>query len=254
MLDITYLSCARGQWEPGEIPVVHPYYWRSFAALRGREEAAQYWATDNTQFLLEPIRRASAACREQLTSFLDVRTTEEYGAPAPEYLLLDRAGLNHLSPLAIRGMESLALPQALEIAQVQLQQNGSRKVLLCCSALPTPYDGTHSRERRAAAFIAELSPPCGSPQLRIADYRTGVTRSQMEEKLLRFEGEMIYSEVSGLPQAAQTAQVIRGRDGMLAPLFLLEQMRSAGHRMEMLVLLESRGYYGYVHYQMGRML
>lgn len=254
MLDIQYLSCTQGEWEPGGIPVVHPYYWTTFSVLHGAESPAQYWAADNTQFLLDPIGRASAACREQLTDFLDVRTTEEYGAPAPEYLLLDRAGLNHLSPLAIRGMESLALPQALEIAQVQLQQNGSRKVLLCCSALPTPYDGTQSRERRAAAFVVDLYAPSRSSQIRIVEHRCGVTPAQLEEKLRRFEGEIIYSEVSGLPKAVQSAQVICGRDGMLAPLFLLEQLRSAGHRMEMLVLLESGGHYGYVHYQMGRIL
>lgn len=251
MLDITYLSCARGQWEPGEIPVVHPYYWRSFAVLRGREEAAQYWATDNIQFLLEPIRRASAACREQLTGFLDVRTTEEYGGPAPEYLLLDQAGLNCLSPLAIRGMGSLALLQALEIAQNQLQQNRSGKILVCCSTLPTPYDGTHARDRRAAAFVAELDAPSESSRIRIVEHRSGATRVQLEEKLRRFDGELIYSELSQLPQAPQTVQVICGRDGMLAPLFLLEQLRSTDHRIEMLVLLESDGHYAYAHYQVG---
>lgn len=251
MLDITYLCCAWGQWEPGEIPVVHPYYWRSFAALRGGEETMRYWAADNTQFLLDPIRRASTACREQLTGFLDVRTTEEYGSPAPEYVLLDQAGLNRLSPLAIRGMGSLALLQALEIAQVQLQQDCSEKILVCCSALPTPYDGTHACDRRAAAFVAELDATSESSRIRIVEHRSGATRVQLEEKLRRFEGELIYSELSQLPQAPQTVQVICGRDGMLAPLFLLEQLRNTDHCIEMLVLMEAEGHYAYVHYQVG---
>lgn len=254
MLDIQYLSCAQNEWEPGEIPVVHPYYWTTFTMLRGEAGPAQYWAADNTRFLLEPICRAGEACRKQLTGFLDVRTTEEYGAPAPEYQLLDRAGLNRLSPLAIRGMESLALLQALEIAQIQLQQDSSGKILVCCSTLSTPYDGTHSRDRRAAAFIVEQGDPAESSQLRITDYCAGVTRVQLGEKLLRFEGNVIYSELSDNPPIAQPVQLICGRDGMLAPLFLLEQMCRDGGRSEMLVLLESGGHYGYLHYQVGKML
>lgn len=251
MLKVQYLSCSQGEWEPGEIPVVHPYYWRSFSVLRGEEGPAQCWNSDNIQFLLEPIRRASVECRQQISCFLNVHTTEEYGAPAPEYLLLDGAGLNHVSPLAIRGMESLALPEALAIAQAQLQKESAGAVLVCCSELPTPYDDWQFRKRSAAAFVVEMSVRCDSPGIRITEYCSAASRQQLLEKLHRFEGTLIYSELLEPASDLENVQVIYGRNGMLEPLLLLDQMRRDGCQSEMLVLLETRGHYGYLHYQLG---
>ena len=89
---------------PEDGTFVHPFYRDTFAALYGinaekcsEEEGACPDA--NLKMLLPLIKNAAKGYEDRIGFFYDVRTTEEFGYPAPEYLLLMAQGSPMFLPL-----------------------------------------------------------------------------------------------------------------------------------------------------------
>lgn len=134
-------------------PDVHPFYRRSFEILYDLKEI-QTAEQRETDWMIEPLERTleDAALEIPPNYFFDVRTTEEFSCPAPEYYLLKQLNLAHTSPLSVKGMGGLAIVQALFIAEQYVQTDKS--VLFCAAQHYHCYDNAANSEQAAVSFIA----------------------------------------------------------------------------------------------------
>ena len=122
---------------------VHPFYRDTFVALYGIDaekgsEEEECRPDANLKMLLPLIKNTVKGYEDRIGFFYDVRTTEEFGYPAPEYLLLHGAGLTHISPLGVKGMKALVFPFALLLAEQEMKEGDY--ALVCCAQLDTPFD------------------------------------------------------------------------------------------------------------------
>lgn len=122
---------------------VHPFYRDTFVALYGIDaekgsEEEECCPDANLKMLLPLIKNTVKGYEDRIGFFYDVRTTEEFGYPAPEYLLLHGAGLTHISPLGVKGMKALVFPFALLLAEQEMKEGDY--ALVCCAQLDTPFD------------------------------------------------------------------------------------------------------------------
>ncbi len=133
-------------------PDVHPFYRNSFGFLYGLKEIRTVEQRE-TDWMIDALKTtmADAKLEHPPKYFFDVRTTEEFSCPAPEYYLLKQLHLERISPLSIKGMGGLALIQAFLIAEqyVQIQESA----LFCTAQRYHYYDNTTYPEQVAVSFI-----------------------------------------------------------------------------------------------------
>ncbi len=126
---ISYIHKAES--ETGDSPGVHPFYKHSFAALYDIPESMVETNAVSKLWTLSALKGTLSASNKEtkVGYFFDVRTTEDFSCPAPEYKLLDFLKLKHTVPLGIKGMGSLALVQAFRIAEQYI--SNQEAVLFC---------------------------------------------------------------------------------------------------------------------------
>lgn len=233
-----------------DTPVIHPFYQASFAKLYGLGEPASSCPdhnppTENNDFLLPLLRAASWGYERNITRFYDVRTTEEYGHPAPEYALLAGAGLNHVSPLGVKGMGPLALPFALLLAEAALQ--AGETALFCCAELYTPLDGgsKSTQDRRACAFL--LRSGGQDAQTYITGYACGVPKETVCAAAAQgtFDVVCFCGHPMGLPFAHDCWE----ETDFIEPFLHLQRLQRAKEEHSMLIVCRQDEAYGYIQIQ-----
>lgn len=144
---INYLADSKRVRKDGKF--VHPFYRDTFSSLYGIkvEELPveeDVYPDANLKMLLPLIKNTVKGYEDRVRFFYDVRTTEEFGYPAPEYLLLHGTGLKHVAPLGVKGMKALAFPFALLLAEHDMKDGDY--ALVCCAQLNTPFDESEKYE------------------------------------------------------------------------------------------------------------
>ena len=144
---IKYLADSKRVQEDGRF--VHPFYRDTFSTLYGIDVEVlpveeDVYPDANLKMLLPLIKSTVNGYEDRVRFFYDVRTTEEFGYPAPEYLLLHGAGLKHVAPLGVKGMKALAFPFALLLAEHAMKDGDY--ALVCCAQLNTPFDESEKYE------------------------------------------------------------------------------------------------------------
>lgn len=144
---INYMADSKKVQADGKF--IYPFYRDTFSTLYGiavEELPVEdgVYPDQNLRILLPLIKSAMKGYEDKIRFFYDVRTTEEFGYPAPEYLLLHGAGLRHVAPLGIKGMKALAFPFALLLAEHAMKDKDY--ALLCCAQLNTPFDESDKYE------------------------------------------------------------------------------------------------------------
>lgn len=72
--------------------------------------------------------------------YIDVRASEDYSAPAPDYFLLSKVGLKHTKPLNIRGISNTGLIHSLKIMKLQLENSWEEYAIASVSQRFEPHD------------------------------------------------------------------------------------------------------------------
>lgn len=232
--------------------VVHPFYKKTFAVQYGISEedipiCKEGYPVGNREFLLNVLKIVSKNCGEQIRMFLDIRRTEEYSETAPEYTLLQGIGLEKINPLGIKGMGSMALLQGLQIADAYLRE--TETVLVCCTEAYTPYDMEICQEpfRKTCGFGIRLV--LGTRTERNTakiEYEVKVSKNELKRIVSKFNGTVFYTESIEFMEESNADRVIYGTHGLTEPFFLLEDAMKNEESMDMLVMLEHKGHYGYM--------
>lgn len=144
---INYLSYSKELQNNGKF--IHPFYINTFSTLYGIDVGELpvedgVYPNANLNMLLPLIKSTAKGYEDRIRLFYDVRTTEEFGYPAPEYLLLHGTGLEHTTPLGIKGMKALAFPFALLLAEHEIKDGDY--ALICCAQLNIPFDESKKYE------------------------------------------------------------------------------------------------------------
>lgn len=208
---------------------VHPFYRTGYAKLTGVEEALvptqeDLYPGDNEAMLLPLLKKTKEAFDLPITNFLDIRTTEEYAHPAPEYRLLSGLGLRRISPLGIKGMSGRAFLMGLMILSGSFQPEEA--TLVCCAELP-------ETGRQACSFIVRKT-EVSSDGVLIRVFRDNVSKTEVEAYRRRFSFN----------------EVCYGRErSLVEPFVSLRKLELQQHRFHMLAVWEAEGRYGYVHFQ-----
>lgn len=133
-------------------PDVHPFYKDSFSFLYDLEEIRTAEKRE-TDWMMEALKNTMADAKPEHPPkyFFDVRTTEEFSCPAPEYYLLKQLHIERISPLSVKGMGGLSLIQAFLIAEqyVQIQE----PALFCVAQRYHCYDNTTNHDQTAVSFL-----------------------------------------------------------------------------------------------------
>lgn len=249
MLVISCLQTCLTEWTQGDIPVVHPYYKNSFQALSPSEDPSCTWNMEDVDFLVPMLKRTIGEWPREIASFYDVRLTENYSHPAPEYRLMDRLGIVNISPVAIRGMSGLAYLEALAMAEDDLHASPNQGVLLCFSDICTPYSHEY-RPHRGASFVLSTSEE-KSDGITILDFVLDVSDDRWRRKLSECKDSYILGDISLWPNEHQMGSN-RIKDTELPDTFFaLERIRTKLRPAEVLVVLGSEEHKGYIQYRVG---
>lgn len=234
---------------PDRAAVVHPFYKASFLRLSGlAEEAVVPLAAAtpraNEEFLIPLLRFASRGYTEEIRHFYDVRTTEEYGQTAPEYVLLAGAGLRQVSPLSVKGRGALFF--ALKLAEEQLRHGEA--ALFCCAELYTPLDGRYGKQREACAFLLRK---CGSEDALeggtvLLEYNCNVSKEEALTAARRSGAALVCSDDRAFCPRAGGRYV--ETEGLVQP---FAELLRARENTDMLILSHDDGRYGYLHIRKG---
>ncbi|MBQ7219444.1 MAG: hypothetical protein IJS28_00530 [Synergistaceae bacterium] len=155
MFGIRNLTLSRMEHD-GFGQAVHGFYRDSFAALYKIDSSSVSgecgYLTRHADFIVPLLKAASRGFGDKINFFYDIRNSEEYEQPSPDYALLSRVGLNHVSPLCIRDKEGASLITALQIARFDAVGD-DEPVLFCCSEMFTRYDKDFDGSLKACAFL-----------------------------------------------------------------------------------------------------
>ena len=167
--------------------LVHPFYKEGFCRLNNisedeySQEHSDQYPDYNRRFLVPILRKAADGYTNDIVRFYDIRTTEEYCHPAPEYLLMHDIGIKWVDPLGVKGMGLLAFPFGLQLAD---SMAAGERALICCADLPVPLNQMQNRtkERTACAFIVEKCDDNDrTPGVYITEFQDGLSQSQIED-------------------------------------------------------------------------
>ena len=113
-----------GEYQPN----LHPFYTPSFTALYklpNIQSNSNATRDKNSEWIINSLKRTLNNIDDEPTFFFDVRTTEDFSSPAPEYLILKNLNLKRTTPLNIKGMGQLAIVQAFQISDLYLTDGGT---------------------------------------------------------------------------------------------------------------------------------
>ena len=166
---------------------VHPFYQTTFCRLYGKEESEVkveegVYPRDNYEFLIPVLQELVAGREKEISHFYDVRTTEEFSQPAPEYALLKGAGLQRTAPLGVKGMGAFALPFALVLAENSVEEN--KFAVILCAEIYTPADGEKYRNSRRGCcgfLLRKGSADQVQGKNCVLAYRFHMTREEIEQ-------------------------------------------------------------------------
>ena len=186
---------------------VHPFYKTSFCRLYKKEESEVkaeegMHPNENFEFLTPIIRELAVEQESNITHFYDVRTTEEFSQPAPEYALLKRALLAKVSPLSVKGMGALALPFALVLAENNVEEN--KLALVLCVEIFVPEDGDvyrNSMKSCCGFLLRKVSLEQAKGKAHILTYRFQATLEEVhlyKEELYEKDNQAIIYEGDSL--------------------------------------------------------
>lgn len=83
---------------------VHPFYKDSVKQIFGVELHNEHSApTRNRRVITEMLRKVMCESEHTYSYFLDIRLLEELGSPAPQYEILNDAGLINVMPICVYG-------------------------------------------------------------------------------------------------------------------------------------------------------
>ena len=232
---INYLANSRKVYEEGKF--IHPFYRDTFSILYGInveelpvEEGV--YPDQNLKMLLPLIKNTVKGYEDKIRFFYDVRTTEEFGYPAPEYLLLHGVGLKYVVPLGVKGMEALAFPFALLLAEHAMKDGDY--ALVCCAQLNTPFD--ESEKYEAGVLLLD--------------------KTSLVEKLEDTESTMILSYSHSLSEAEfagylkeHPVKTVCSEPDDFSIFFV--QLSELLAKEEMIFSWNSEGHLGYVHIKKG---
>lgn len=213
---------------------VHPFYRDTFAKLYGVDAKSLItpdgeYPQESTNLLLPILSKVIENYEDKIRCFYDVRISEEFGSPAPEYLLLKGTNLNKISPLSVKGMKALSLPFALLLAEHELQDE--EYGLFCCADLNTPFD--NSKKYEAGVLLLQKINEENADSLKILtiySYNHDLTK----EDLLQYEKE-------------HQVLVIDAEEDDLSILF----SQISRFTTECIITWNTLGRYGYIHLRKG---
>lgn len=134
---------------------IHNFYRDSFSALYGiKNEEICNFNDLNIEWILNSLKNTLINQQEEAESpeyFFDIRTTEDYSSPAPEYLILHKLGLKNTNPLSVKGMGTISFIMALKIADTYLKND--EKALFCLMEQYNRYD-INKADGYCASFLA----------------------------------------------------------------------------------------------------
>lgn len=143
---------------------LNKFYMDSFKALYNITDDIEAEAAD-LEFPLMVLRKTiSEKIGDKPKYFFDIRTTEEFGNPAPEYLLLYKLGLNNTVPLSIKGMGNLAIIQGFAFAELCL--NGNETALFYIAEAYNRFDQKKYKAQSSGSFIVSAN----NGEMRIEKY------------------------------------------------------------------------------------
>lgn len=235
--------------------VVHPFYRTSFSVLNGIPEekikVSEGIPSANRTVLLEQLRLALGDYRDEIRQFYDIRTSEEYGQTAPQYSLLDGLGLNHVSPLSLRGMGSLAFLQALDLAELSLQRD--EMALMSCSELFSAYDAGQYEvvpKRRACAFlIRKTESSIGRHSRVLLRYGLELSFDQLEKAVSSCHMDVLYSEIPELVHSSKASLSVGGKNGFLDVFYLIKEHSRERSTWSMMAAFCSHSHYGCAYWE-----
>ena len=215
-------------------PDVHLFYKDSFCFLYDLEEVRTAEQRE-TDWMIEALKNTMTEVNTEHPPkyFFDVRTTEEFSCPAPEYYLLKQLYIKHISPISVKGMEGLSLIQAFLIAEqyVQIQESA----LFCVAQRYHCYDNIISHEQTAVSFI--VSKESGDYFLE----SVGFCRNYEEVAQMVQDNSfnMIYTDI----ELTRSHALTKTTPFLTQPLILLTSSSVLNDRI--LCISEYQGCYGY---------
>lgn len=232
---------------------VHSFYKVMFMKLYGleEEEAEVYLGkdgavADNCDFLYPLVREIWECHKRDVSRFYDIRINEETGQAAPEYAILNKAGIREISPMSIKGMGSMALLLGLQMVESDVGQGECAIMLLA----EINHDFKAQGENIACAFAIYPSDTVKSQEgIRILNYCIHLTKEEMREKVRGFEGTAVFSEIELEDVSASCHNIYRCEHGLTDPLLYLYKCLRGKECADVLSIHGSGNIYGLVYYQ-----
>lgn len=239
---------------PDDAPIVHPFYITSFEKLYGinkTENLPNIVPTDNHKLLLSVIHQSIKCYKNKIMYFYDIRTTEEYGSPAPEYKLLYDAGLKNLSPISINGEGGLSLPFALHILMQFTKEN--QIALVCCSEMYNKYDlEFKNKKREACSFLVHCTNDYDKSENHfiIQNVRYNIKIDDIISYIMLNHIDSVFTDDERLNILPLTKVFYTG-DGFVRPFIALNKMNVKNDGFNSLIVYHCNNKYGFVHLSKG---
>lgn len=192
---ISFIHYGKKEESNDASPSIHPFYKDSFTKLYGisKNELKSSFEIP-TEWILSTIKRTLANIKTEPEFFFDVRSTEDFSSPAPEYVLLHQLNLKHTSPLSIKGMGSLSIIQALQISDLYLTEFNS--ALFCIVEEYHRYD----KEKKPRGYVASFILSKLTGELEIEDYGFFESKQDLIKYLSNEKFDIIYTEPNMLSE------------------------------------------------------
>ena len=233
-------------------PFVHTFYKTMFMKLYelDEKEAEVYIGkngavTYGCDFLWPLVAEVWKGHKNHVTQFYDIRTSEEAGQAAPEYAILKKAGIKNISPVNIRGMNSMALLLGLQMAELEVKDGDCAIMLLA----ELEHDFSAQGENIACAFALYPCHNIGSREgIWITDYRIHLTVNEMRDAVECFSGTIIFSEVELDSIPAACSYTFCNKHGLTNPFRYLYEESGESNSADILSVHISRNQYGLIYY------
>lgn len=152
---VSFINYSENKPDGNGNPTLHPFYFDSFSTLYGiPKDSLCVNEKRDLEWVLSSMRNTLNNIGKEPNYFFDVRTTEDFSSPAPEYALLHRLNFKNSAPLSIKGMGTLSLIQAFRISEQYLKE--SEIALFCLVEQYHRYDVNSEKDFRgnALTFLA----------------------------------------------------------------------------------------------------
>lgn len=214
---------------------VHPFYRTAYGKLYGKNAMANDGENEhphNSASLIIPVlNKAISGEKTSPSLFFDVRMTEEYCSPAPEYMLLHSVGIKKINPLGVKGMGVMSLPFAVELAELYLKEN--EIALFCCVEQYVPEDGEQyiCNDSQACAFFVQ---------------KTERENVSGEVYIIKTSCMASFDEIQQYSTCLHFDLICQVHD-FLDPLTTLQELQKTTKGFDMLLICEHKNKYSYLH-------